>query len=309
MHKVPEIHQKLLNDFFNANIVPKVRFDYPIGVPEGFSVTEIESIDHILKNRSCVLGIDIYHYSQFSEEKRTFVPFVFEEVFLQAINLIEQNFMFLFQGYDLKAFRNLYIPTGDGGFLVLETPLHAIVFAITLEMVFRMYNSFRFTRKLRGKVGEITVRYAISYDNVYSLHDKLYGSAIITCARLLRRDRLNRLLIDSHSFSWFTEMMMGIENLQTISIEELLRMPSFANYKKPTSGENNALIPEKLFLNQFEGVKTVNVQKIGAIKEKDTLLEVYNVHLQAVVEYVIFSGTKIWFTLSLGNSNASGIQD
>jgi len=309
MPTIPEVDQDLLNSFFDANIQPKIRFDHPPEGMAGFSDEELSAVRRLLANKSCVLGIDIYHYSQYADEKRVFVPFVFEEILAQCVSLISQNFPFLFQKCDLSALRDSFIQTGDGGFLALETPLHAIVFAVTFETVVRMYNSLRFMRRLRAKVGEIIVRYAIAYDNVYTLHKRLYGAAIITCARLLRRDKLNRMLIDSYTFDWFTEMMMGIENLQNISIRELRRMPPFAYYQEPKSGDYNALIPTDRFLNPLEGIKAVDVQKIGFVKEKDTPLDVYNLHLQATIEYTISIGTKVMFAVTIGNSNPSGIPD
>ena len=117
------------------------------------------------------------------------------------------------------------------------------------------------------------------------------------------------MLIDSFTFDWFTEMMMGIENLQNISTEELLRMPPFAHYQKAKQGDYNALIPTDRFLNPLEGIKVVDVQKIGFVKEKDTPLDVYNLHLQATVEYTVFVGTKTMFAVTIGNSNPSGIPD
>ena len=76
-------------------------------------------------------------------------------------------------------------------------------------------------------------------------------------------------------------MMMGTENLQNISTEELLRMPPFAHYQKAKQGDYNALIPTDRFLNPLEGIKVVDVQKMGFVKEKDAPLDVYNLHLQA----------------------------
>ncbi|MCK4786182.1 MAG: hypothetical protein KAV87_20665, partial [Desulfobacteraceae bacterium] len=59
-----------------------------------------------------------------------------------------------------------------------------------------------------------------------------------------------------------------------------------------------------------EGIKTIDVQRIGKIKQKETELEVYNLHIQAVVHYFgLFSREGKIITVSVGNLNISGIEE
>ena len=73
---------------------------------------------------------------------------------------------------------------------------------------------------------------------------------------------------------------------------------------------NNALIQKENNKTDKEGIKAIDVQRIGKIKQKQTELEVYNLHIQAVIHYSHFlqSGGKI-ITVSVGNLNTSGIEN
>jgi hypothetical protein len=80
----------------------------------------------------------------------------------------------------------------------------------------------------------------------------------------------------------------GVENLQTITLIELRQIPDFSDYEDKFNEEQNALIPTSHLHNIGlinEGIKSVDIQKIGLIKSKYTELDVYNLHIQAIIEF------------------------
>lgn len=309
MKKIPEVTQEMLNKYFHANVEPFFRRYVDIKELSQFTDDENKQIEGLLDNRFSILGIDIYQYSLFPPEKLMFVPFVFLKVYEYSARLLKDNFSFLFQKVDKKWFHDKFIDTGDGGFLILETPLHSVVFGLILETVFRLYNSYHFLPMLREKVGSVTPRYAITYDNIYSLGDNYFGAAIINNARLLHKDKLNRLLIESHTYDWFMIAITGVENLQVLCLKELMNLSDFSDYEAHFDNVTNALIPTGKNESRQEGIKSVDIQKIGPIKEKSTELDVYNLHIQAIIEFQKVFQDAITFTVSLGNLNTSGISD
>jgi len=73
---------------------------------------------------------------------------------------------------------------------------------------------------------------------------------------------------------------------------------------------HNALITVDNRRLSLEGIKSVDVQKIGTIKEKKSEMDIYNLHLQATIEYSPFlSKQNHVFTISVGNLNTAGLDD
>ncbi len=143
--------------------------------------------------------------------------------------------------------------------------------------------------------------------NVYSFDNNYFGAAIINNSRLLHKDRLNHLLIESHTYDWFMIAITGVENLQALCLRELLKIKDFSDYDKNFDQAQNALIPIDNNELKQEGIKSVDIQKIGLIREKTTELDVYNLHIQATIKFQKILQDTITFTVSLGNLNASGI--
>ncbi|MFA4901182.1 MAG: hypothetical protein WC600_00400 [Desulfobaccales bacterium] len=312
MNDVPEITELFINEMFQANVEPLFRRNVDYTDLERFSFTKKQNkqVEEILNKKFSVLGFDIYKYSKFPQEKQIYIPLVLQKVYEYAVRLLKDNFTFLFQKVEKTYFLNGLISTGDGGFLILETPLHSIIFGLVFETVFRMFNSYRFLPRLRQTVEGVTVRYAITYDNVYRFKNKYFGSAIINNSRLLSKDKLNRLLIDSATYEWFMKSIAGVENLQTTTLKELKGLSNFKDYDDKFFDEQNALIPAEHLQNiglKNEGIKSVDIQKIGVTKSKDTDLDVYNLHIQAIIEFQKVFQEAMIFTVSLGNLNASGI--
>ena len=258
--------------------------------------------------RRSVLGIDIYRYGMYKHLEQVLIPPLYKILFEKAIRLCLENNQFIFQRYTKEKIENSFISTGDGGFVIFDTPLHSLFFAINFEMVVRAYNSYHLFPKLRNIIGSISLRYAISYDTVFHFDDNFYGSAIINNARILDKDTLNRCLIDQQAYDWFLISIDGLENLQILSIEEIANIFDFLDYDRSLldKGENEILDNNT---SRRTGIINSDILKVGQIQSKQTLINIYNLHLQITAR--IYSDRKVenkrTITVSLGNLNTSGI--
>ena len=259
------------------------------------------------RNRA-VLGIDIYRYGMFPHLEQTLIPAIFKIFFQKTIRLCLESNQYVFQNSSKKIIEDSFISTGDGGYLILDTPLHAMFFAINFEVVVRSYNSFHLFPRLRKMVGSISLRYAITYDTLFHFDNNYYGSSIINNSRILGKDNLNRCLLDESSFNWFLTNTDGIENLQVYTIDDIANIYDFQDYDCDPieNGVNEIISQEK---TRLYGIINSDILKIGEIQAKGTNLKIYNLHLQ--VSLNIHSDTSSenerLITISLGNLNTSGI--
>lgn len=248
-----------------------------------------------------VLGIDIYHYSQYKPLEQSLIPILFKLIYDKAADLSISDSSFIFQNYEQETFRQQFIDTGDGGFQIFETPFHATAFAINFQMIVRYYNSYRYFPKLRKIIGPLGLRYAMTHDKIYKFDNNYFGPSIINNSRILNKDSLNRFLLDENTFNWFLYQINGIENLPHASMEQLKKLKDFIDYKE-VDGNNNIYVDSKGF--NFEKITSCDIQKIGDIISKKTQLTIYNLHLQ----YMGCLGEDKYKTvISLGNLNAGGI--
>ena len=249
-----------------------------------------------------VLGIDIYHYSQYKPLEQSLIPVLFKLIYNKSCDLCLSSSSYIFQHYkSSETFNKLFINSGDGGFQIFDTPIHATAFVINFQMIVRYYNSFRFFPKLRKIVGPLSLRYAMTHDKIYKLDENYFGPAIINNARVLIKDSLNRFLLDENTHRWFLYQINGIENLQYVSISQLQDLPTFADYTR-IDGDNHIYVDSKGF--DFEKMISCDIQKIGDIMAKNTNLTIYNLHLQ----YKGFLGDGKYKTvISVGNLNTTGI--
>lgn len=258
--------------------------------------------------RMSVLGIDIYRYGLYKHLEQTLIPAVFQLLFEKTIRLCLENNQFVFQHYSREKIEKSFISTGDGGFLIFDTPMHALFFAINFESLIRSYNAYHHYPKLRDITGSISLRYAITFDTIFSFENNFYGTAIINNARILEKDTLNRCLIDQNTYDWFLINIDGIENLQVLTINELANIYDFKDYdvKYTEEGNNEIITPH---VSRFEGVINSDVSKIGQIRSKELNLNIYNVHLQITVNAFADAKKHIkrTITMSLGNLNTAGI--
>lgn len=258
--------------------------------------------------RQSVLGIDIYRYGMFQHLEQTLIPSIFKIFFDKTVKLCLKSNEFIFQRHNTKKFEHSFISTGDGGFLILDTPMHAAVFAINFEIVVRAYNSYHLFPKLRNIIGAISLRYAITYDTLFSFDNNFYGSAIINNSRILDKDSLNRCLLDENTYNWFLTNIDGIENLQVYTIQDIAHIFHFQDYDKKLieDGENEIFGSS---YSRYTGIINADILKIGQIQAKEMDLNIYNLHLQVSLD--ISSDTAISqkriITVSLGNLNTTGI--
>ncbi len=268
-----------------------------------------EYVGYNMMSRKSVLGIDIYKYSSFGTFEQTLIPFLFNTLFDKTIQLCFENHAFVFQKYSAKEIKDKFISTGDGGFLIFDTPLHSLLFAANFAMVLRVYNAFHMYPRLRKIIGAINLRYAITYDKIYTFDNNFYGRAIINCARILIKDELNRCLIDENVHTWFMTNIEGVENLQVISIEDIINIYDFKkNYKNDILSKK----PDEIFgleNSRRYGIINSDILKIGTISSKETELSIYNLHLQISLKLYNDDdpNQKKTITISLGNLNTSGV--
>lgn len=300
-----EIIKDILKEYDSESVFEKINI-----LPDSADLYEaIESyVDIQTLTKRSVLGIDIYRYGQYQHLEQTLIPPLFKILMEKAIRLSLENDQFVFQKYSRDRILKSFISTGDGGFMMFETPLHALFFVINFEMVVRSYNSYHLFPKLRDIIGSISLRYAITYDTIFQFDNNYYGSAIINNSRILERDSLNRCLVDQNTHDWFLINIDGIENLQMYSTHDLANIYGFHNYDDNFihNGVNMIINSEQ---SRRSGIINSDISRIGQIRSKERLLDIYNLHLQ--VSMFISADNKKEnkrrITISLGNLNTAGV--
>ena len=264
-------------------------------------------IDNIEYRELSILGYDIYEYSQYELSKQSLIPFVFELLYKKIIPLILQSTDNLFEESD---FSNNLISTGDGGFFIFQNPLQCVVFNTIFFGLLHAFNSYTFYPKLRDYIGPLTIRSCITTDKVYHYENNYFGPAIITNARIISKDKLNRFLIDENTYQWFLKKLSGIENIPEITYEDICNAKVVKNTTAPSIffyKEENLL--KTMHNRRASKFKNCHIQKIGTITAKKNVMSVYNVELQAHMYYSddknIFLGKP--FTITVGNLNCTGI--
>jgi hypothetical protein len=214
-----------------AKIVAAV--DYPANEKGSGNPDDVERLRSALvayfadKEASlAVLGLDIYQYSRMPNEHQRLVPTLFKLLNDVSLDLCLTKEASLFQ-HD----RSIpFVSTGDGGFQMFATPLHAVVYAAYFEVGLAAFNGYYLFPALRRLMGAISIRYAVTYDLLVEQDGNLYGAAIINNARILARDSLNRFLLDHRSVEWFQENMVTLESLLTLRAGDLKSLPALAGY-------------------------------------------------------------------------------
>ena len=197
-----------------------------------------------------------------------------------------------------------FIDTGDGGFLIFENPFHSIIFSIYFQANIKRYNSgHALTKEIRKIVGLLTLRYSLTYDEVYKYSNNHYGTGIINNARILSKDKLNRFLVDSNTINWFDMEFNGIENLMSIEVTDFKLIDFFIDFEE-IKDENDRI--SVLFEKDVSKFLSVDVLHIGEIRSKLDVINVYSLHMQI---QVISGGDKKFnvYTVSIGNLNTSDL--
>lgn len=249
-----------------------------------------------------VLGFDFYKYSELSESAIIVFPLLLHTIIEKVIKITVDENPYLFQKYEEgnDPFAH-FIDTGDGGFFILRNPLEAIAFIINFSIYLRVYNSNYEFEDLYDILGELNVRFAITSGNVYQFKKNYYGEAIIKCARILSKDKLNRILMDSETHRWFLKNLIGIENLRNISEDLLEQSQYFQSRKfdiKPYKDEDR-------FKGNFKDINSCIELKLKQSKEKETNLEIYVVGIESTLP--MSEGQEGKVTVHIGNYNTEGL--
>jgi hypothetical protein len=259
-------------------------------------------------SRKSVLGLDMFQYSSYGEFEQTLIPFLLKIMFESTTKLCLENHRFVFQKYDKERIERNFISTGDGGFILFDNPLQSLLFACNFAVVLRVYNAFHYYPRLRRIIGGINMRYAITYDKVYTYNKNYFGRGIINNARILLKDDLNRCLIDEHAHSWFTTNLDGVENLQIATLDDIANIYEFSkDYDRSLLGHGDEIFENEP--SRKYGIINSDILKVGVIQSKETSISVYNLHLQVTLQLINDDNPeqKRLITVSLGNLNTSGI--
>ncbi len=257
-----------------------------------------------------IFGIDIYKYSEYPENIQVYIPVLFELLYVNTVDYCLGIESFFFHSYaeNIKEFKSKFISTGDGGFQIFDNPIQSIIFAAYFELTVKAFNSgghdSYLGRNLFEIVNRIELRYCITSDKIFNYNQNFFGGGIINNARILAKDNLNRLLIDKNTLMWFDHNLNTIENLVVIRKANFIILNTFKDYD---------ITKESLiFDDKGESViKTLDILKIGAIKSKNTDLDIYNVRLQLSLWFDKKEGFKKdygQYVYSVGNLNTQGIQ-
>lgn len=300
----PEI-KKILDEkdqrvvFDKTNIIPDHR---------SLSAELRKYISYDKISRKSVLGIDMFQYSSYGEFEQTLIPFLLKTMFESTIRLCLENHRFIFQKYDSSRIERNFISTGDGGFMLFDNPLQSLLFACNFAVVLRVYNAYHYYPRLRRIIGGINMRYAITYDKVYTFNTNYFGRGIINNARILMKDDLNRCLIDEHVHSWFTTNLDGVENLQIVTLDDVANIFEFSkDYDRSYLSSGDEIFENEP--SRKYGIINSDILKVGVILSKETAISVYNLHLQVAIRLINDDDPtqKRLITVSLGNLNTTGI--
>lgn len=266
------------------------------------------------KTSYCVVGIDILGYSQYKFSQQAYIPVLFDLLLDEAIKHARESEYLTFNAYTAEAIRERFIPTGDGGFLVLKNPLEGLLFSLTFAAILHLYNAHSFYPGLRYSLGPVRVRYCLTHDKVYKYRKNYFGPGIITNARIMSRDKLDRCLVDENIISWFLEKINGIESLRVFTIRDLIRKMQFNPFNQLPEGQNyfmSSIISDDLKEDNVPRILSLSTQKIGIITAKDQPLNVYNLYIQLAKSYNDESNPSMRdnYVINLGSLNTSGLND
>lgn len=266
----------------------------------------LEGLDRAFKGKELtrtVLGIDIYQYSAYASREQRIIPPLFRYLYESAAKALGSQESFLFRQEILSEH---FISTGDGGFQIMSTPLHAIVFAMYLQARVAAFNGYLLMPRLRRIVGSLRLRYAITTDTVFRFYGNYFGAALINNARIMSRDSLDRLLVDAPSVEWFQRTLGSVESLALLDRQRVATLQPFKTYESSPFGDS--VFPDSELKGDERSIRAVHIQHVGRITAKQATLDVYNLHLQVLIR----RGSKDapvgpTVVISLGNLNTSGI--
>lgn len=274
-----------------------------INLGETIDTEKLKSFLQTYIEKKAVLGFDIYQYSQFPSIQQTLIPHLFKKLYLQTIKNCISNEAFFLTYLSSSEFESNFIDTGDGGFQIFDTPFEALIFSIYFQANIVRYNSGNLLfSDLYKIVGEINLRYSLTYDNVHNYKKNFYGPAIINCARIMSKDKLNRFLIDNNTITWFNSELNSIETCLTFSAEK--DFPTIPLFKDKF---NKTTYKSVLFGLTHNNLKCFDVLKIGEIKSKSDIISIHSAHIQVGLT----SNGKPFkkYMITLGNLNSNGLTE
>jgi hypothetical protein len=215
------------------------------------------------------------------------------------------NKFFFSEFKDFSDFNKFFIDTGDGGFQIFNNPLQGIIFAIYFQANINRFNSLNINTELAKIIGEINLRYTLTYGSVfeYTFKENYYGPAIIKNARIIAKDKLNRFLIDNNAYSWFKKNTNGIETLKVLNIDDLKNI-EVVNDKDDKIETNSLLFANNKY--DDNSIVDIDILKIGDTTSKYDIINIYSLYIQVFLH----SSTEAKlnkFVISIGNLNTEGI--
>ena len=276
------------------------------------SSEELNTEINNMYKKKVVLGIDIYKYSKFPLDAQTLIPYIFYKIIDSVIYDLNRYEPIFFSDYSKKNFEHNFINTGDGGFIVLDTPLHGLLFSIYLSSKLKIYNTGKLSDAIKI-TGEITYRYAMSFGEIFNFENNWFGPAIITCARILSVDKLNRFLIEENVKDWFDQNTNGIETMLSLGLNNLRKISILEKYfiNYDDSDMNSLIIPPKGndpgLINS--NLLKIELSKIDTIEIKNDKISIYNLYLQIYIVFVTFKTVENpdKYIISIGNTNVNGL--
>ncbi len=274
---------------------------------ESTEKTIIEFFKNKKEYQKTVLGFDIYGYSKYEEIKQRALPLIFYKLYQESLDKVLENSIY-FNALNNHDLPEAFINTGDGGFQILHTPIHAILLLKHFHFLIHSFNTGKICSPLRSYIGRIDIRYAITMGNVnkveHEYYENYYGDAIIKNSRIMAKDKLNRLLIDEDTYNWFLSYTNGIENIENINNNELLKMQVFKEYHDENSGDFDNLCFFQDDKNDISKIKNCELMKIGEIETKGDKHSIYNVS----IKFNFFDKeTQKKTIITIGNTNTSGL--
>ncbi len=290
-----ELKEVELYRVLKENVSDKIEASAPI------SNDKIEDyLDKFIETKA-VLGFDIYKYSQFENMKQALIPPLLKKLYAITIeSCIEKEDFFM--GYkSVSEFENRLIDTGDGGFQIFDTPFEALIFAIYFQANVVRYNSGnKIFIDFYSIIGEINLRYSLTYGEIYHYKKNYYGPAVINCSRIIARDKLNRFLMDKNSIQWFNSEINSLETC--LSFDPAKDFPHIPIFQSRFVENSYKSI---LFSTKGNKIRSLDILKIGEITAKSNKLSIYSVHIQVLFH----SGGKSFrkYHITIGNLNSSGL--
>ncbi|TGK82682.1 hypothetical protein EHQ19_08465 [Leptospira montravelensis] len=248
-----------------------------------------------------ILGLDIYKYSKFEENKQNLIPYIFHNIYKDTVNDLLKLETIFFPGLDKKDFNETLIETGDGGFQIFSSPLQALIFVLYFESNLRVYNSLPDKYSLEPFVGPITLRYCITYGETFKYNANYYGQALINNSRIISKDSLNRLLIDDKTHKWFMEKVGGVESLQILNLDDISQILSD---KSPIEENKYSFIFDLPDSNRFIGIHCLRLE---SFEMKGSKFDIYDLYLQIQMSRSLTNEIEKKYVITIGNLNTSGI--